>query len=1056
MKLKTWIKLLIFIIVCINNMFGGVGKLSGIITDKATGEPLVAANVMVVGKVIRGDDVQQLSVPVGTASDLEGFYYIINLEPADYVIKVMMMGYGQKLIKGVHIESGRTITLNVKLSQEAVAGETVTVYAKREVVKLDVSSSETNITKEDMENLPVSNIGGVLNLNSGVSVNSNSNEIFIRHGGADQIGIYIDGFSLNSSIFNSAPTQGFNQTSVKEISIKTGGFTAEYGNLRSGSVEVITESGGDHYSLSVDSRYTAPGYKYDGPHAYTEDKNYLMYGSDWSMDSTKLNQKFPYPTDYFEGWPSYSKQYLTDTDSTNDMSPTQRRELWNWRHKGRPEGEVHDHIIDATLSGPVPGGNIPFLGDILFSKMNFMLSFKDQQEAYVHPAIRDHYGLQNSQFKLTYKMTPKINIISTYMSINESGMGEFPRNGGFAYIQSEHGSGDYNDTNNPIANTTQKMYGLKLKHILSNNTFYEVKVNRTEVDYDFRHGKVRNYDKNHLIEGEYYTIPDGDTLNIHGLWDQTGNYTNVDTTLYGGQQMWCPEIWVDETMKGWPEGRIGDPFPAQVGKNDDLNAASRSTEKSSGSELNMSADFTHQHNKYNQFKVGVNVILSEINRDWFYITKMIVDSSEVIAEEWYNVKYSEKPKYYGGYVQDKIEIKGLIANIGVRLDAYDANSDVYSPDDPFNSYFYADSFKTTYVDSLPTEKSKVYFRLSPRLGISHPLTKDSKIFFNYGHAYTSPRNNLRYGYRPKTKDESRPLWVGNPNLKPYKTVQYELGYEHVLFTKYLAHGAIYYKDASDQSYDADFTNYYLPYSPETQDFYYTWNNRNFQEIIGMEFTLTKRVGEIFTGNIKTEFSGVKGGQIGFAKQFVADDPNNLSSFSQFSYPDDIMWQWQPTVMANLIFRSPEKWGIKLGDFYPMSNMMINTIIDWKYGSKITWNPENKPGVRFNMQNIDHFLMKINISKDMFIGKNRISLYCNIYNPVNRKFLNIGILRGMVNNPSSEIYQYYDSLKDGDRIGDYKQSYLNINENDRPGEGYILRVGGPMRVTFGLKFDFDWL
>ncbi len=1062
LKHKCLQYILLVILFGVQSLLGSVGKISGIVSDATTGDPIIAANIVVVAKVTRTNSVEDLPVMVGAASDETGFYYIINLDPADYVLKVMVMGYEEQIIHGVHVESNRTITLDVQLSQNVLAGEGVTVYAEREVVKLDVSSSEVNITLADIEKLPVNDISGVLNLNSGVSVDPNTNEIEIRQGKADQIGIYVDGYSLSNDVFNTVPMQSFNQTSVKEISIKTGGFTAEYGDLRSGAIEVLTQTGGSHYSLSLDSRYSPPGYKYSGPHAYTEDKYYLLYGSAWSMDSTILKEQFPHPNDYFEGWPSYSRLYLTDRDSSNDLSPAQRQELWNWRHRGRPEGELHDHTIDATLSGPVPGGNLPFIGKPFLSKMNFMLSIRDRQEAYEHPAIRNHYGLQNTQFKLTYRVLPKIIITTTYMNSHESGMGDFPESGGSAWIHKKVGQltkisdrvGWYNDTNNPIADIDQQMYGVNFKHILSNNTYYELKASKMNVAYDFRHGAVRNYDKDHFIAGEYYIVPDGDSINVHGLWDEAGNYLDIDSTLFAGDQMWCPGIWVDQAMQGWPEGRIGEPYPDQVSKVN-LNQASRSNEQSSGFSSNISADITHQYNKYHQFKAGVNAKYSGINRDWTFTTKMIEDSTGIIAEEWHNVKYSENPKYFGAYVQDKIEVTGLIANIGIRMDVYDANTDVYAPDDPFNQYFYADSFKTKYVDSLTTETSKVYTRISPRLGISHPLTKTSKIFFNYGHAYSSPRNNLRYGYRPKTKDESRPLWVGNPNLKPYKTVQYELGYEHVLWSEYLLHGALYYKDASDQSYDGDYTNYHLPYSPETQDFYYTWDNRNYEEIIGMEFTVSKTLGKYFTGNVRTEFSGKKGGQIGYSKQFVADDPNNLSTFSQFSYPDDIMWQWQPTVKLNLVFRSPVKWGGVAG-FFPLSNMMINTLVDWKYGEKFTWNPENDPSVRFNMQNIDQFMIDINISKDIYLKNNRISFYCNIHNPFNKMYLDTRYLRGLTNNPSSEIYQYYDLLEDGDRVGDYSQPYLNVSEDDKPGEAYIVRYGGPVRIFFGMKYDIDWL
>ena len=398
-------------------------------------------------------------------------------------------------------------------------------------------------------------------------------------------------------------------------------------------------------------------------------------------------------------------------------------------------------------------------------------------------------------------------------------------------------------------------------------------------------------------------------------------------------------------------------------------------------------------------------------------------------------------------------MKGLIANFGLRGEVFDANTDVLSPEDPYNESFYELYFRDK-VDTMQTERSKKYFRFSPRLGISHPITTSSKIFFNYGHAYSTPKNALRYGYKPKTYDWARPRWIGNPNLKPYKTVQYELGYEQVFLGSYLAHGAIYYKDVTDQSSTGDRVAYFKPYSSDTQAFYYTWMNKNYQDIIGVELTIYKRLGKFLTGWMKTEFMGVKSGQIGYSKLYVEDDPSNVSTFSKFSYPDDIIWDWSPSVMFNLNFHTPDDWGPEFMGAKILGGWRVNTIINWQSGGKFTWSPNNDPSVYNNMQHVDYFMSDFHIARDFRIAGTRPTVYVNIHNPFSRKVLNYGIMRGLTNNQASESYKYLNSLKEGDRVGDYKQSYLD-RPADRPGEDYITRYGGPMRITFGLKFDFDW-
>ena len=66
MKLRT--KFLIAAIYLFCSLMAGVtGKISGRITDKVSGEPLIGANVLLQG------------TSTGAATDIEGYYHIINV-----------------------------------------------------------------------------------------------------------------------------------------------------------------------------------------------------------------------------------------------------------------------------------------------------------------------------------------------------------------------------------------------------------------------------------------------------------------------------------------------------------------------------------------------------------------------------------------------------------------------------------------------------------------------------------------------------------------------------------------------------------------------------------------------------------------------------------------------------------------------------------------------------------------------------------------------------------------------------------------------------------------
>jgi outer membrane receptor protein involved in Fe transport len=91
--------------------------LSGTVVDAATGEPLIGANVLLVGK------------SKGTTTDLDGAYMIRDLAAGKYDLQISYVSYTKKLIRGVELTSGKTSTVNVSLESEAFEMEEVVVEA---------------------------------------------------------------------------------------------------------------------------------------------------------------------------------------------------------------------------------------------------------------------------------------------------------------------------------------------------------------------------------------------------------------------------------------------------------------------------------------------------------------------------------------------------------------------------------------------------------------------------------------------------------------------------------------------------------------------------------------------------------------------------------------------------------------------------------------------------------------------------------------------------------------------------------------------------------------
>jgi hypothetical protein len=144
------------IIFTINSLAGTTGKISGKITDATTGEPLIGANVIIMG------------TNLGAATDFDGNFFIINIPPGKYEVKASIIGYNAVLIQKVNVSVDQTTKLNFELRVEAVEMGDVIVVATRPIVQKDLTSTQSNISGEDIAMLPLEDIGSVVDLQAGV------------------------------------------------------------------------------------------------------------------------------------------------------------------------------------------------------------------------------------------------------------------------------------------------------------------------------------------------------------------------------------------------------------------------------------------------------------------------------------------------------------------------------------------------------------------------------------------------------------------------------------------------------------------------------------------------------------------------------------------------------------------------------------------------------------------------------------------------------------------------------------------------------------------------
>jgi outer membrane receptor protein involved in Fe transport len=155
-----------------------------------------------------------------------------------------------------------------------------------------------------------------------------------------------------------------------------------------------------------------------------------------------------------------------------------------------------------------------------------------------------------------------------------------------------------------------------------------------------------------------------------------------------------------------------------------------------------------------------------------------------------------RPVSVAGFGQDEIEWNNLRLRAGLRFDFFDARS--FLPSDLANP---ANSIPNVPQSTLEPTSNKI--ALSPRLGVSYPVTRDAALYFAYGHFSQMPAlgtmfNNANYekldGLQADPEAEAKIGVMGNPDVKPEETVQYQFGYKQALTNWVGLDVSAFYKD----------------------------------------------------------------------------------------------------------------------------------------------------------------------------------------------------------------------------------------------------------------------
>ncbi len=816
---------------------GTTGKLSGRVLDKQK-EPLPGTNVVIVGTTL------------GAATDLDGYFNIINIPPGKYTVRFSIIGYQTVAVQDVLVKTDNTTKLDAELGEETLTAGEVLVIAQRPVVETNLTSSVATVTSEEVAALPVQELQDVVNLQAGVV------DGHFRGGRLGEVQYQINGVSVNNAYDNSS-TLRIDRSLLQEVQVISGTFDAEYGQAMSGVVNAVLKSGSERFNLNAE-----------------------VFASDYVFSNDKRLVK-----DEFR--PLSRQNYQLSLSGPTFLPQTTF--IASGRHF------VDDGYVRATRVF-LPTDNSDFLGKRFYPTGDG----KDMPLGFTY----EWSGLG----KITNRSLANIEL--SYQAIVNNIEAQRTERADYAYRL------------NPDGHATQRtfsiVHGLDWTHTLSRSTFYNLSLRQNYFDYT-------DYVYESIHDPRYFEA--GILRSDIAYEDGTAFLQGVDRNRFK-----------QETNSYVLKGAV-----------------------------------TSQVTREHLLKAGVEFQYSTVKFGSPGYVLAVIDS--ITQTEELQPVLSQPPRFPGlstsypialaAYAQDQLEWKDLIVRAGLRFEHFDARTTIPSDlQNPANSIAGAPL-------SVPKSTSKKT-SLAPRLGVSYPISTTAAIFFAYGHFYQLPalremfKNSDYLILKDLQKDAVETGTLGNPDIKPERTVQYEFGYKHALTDFLGLDFSIFYKDIRDLL-GVEFVSTYAAAE------YARFTNIDFGNVIGFTIAFDQRRVGIFGSMIDYTWQRAQGN---------SSDPNetaNRRAAGADARPEQIPlgWDQRHTLNATITAQKPE-------------NFSISTII--RFGSGQPYTPAVGSGFGADLERnsgrkASFLLVDLRAEKFFRMAGQNLSLFGRVFNLLDTRFVN---------------------------------------------------------------------
>lgn len=897
--MRKWVPVLILLSLYTTLALAGVsGKITGQITSKEDGKPLIGVNIFLEESYL------------GATTDETGYYVILNVPVGNHSMVVSYIGYQKITVKNVMVSIDLTTTINAALERQVLeSSESVIVIADKPLLKADEFSSKHIVNAEEMAAQPVDNIISIAQNQAGVVGNN------FRGGRSGEVLVVIDGIPVRDpAAAYTGDLGGFSlnvpKGSVEEMEVSLGGFSAEYGNVQSGVLNLAMKEGSQQLQVTLDATTTNFGqlnetlmekdaWWYDAKYQQKLENNYrfsvsgpvsLLSKGTFTVSGEIFDKQQGYFLNQDEFSQSYQAKYTQKLSDKSKLAIGGNYSLRDWNYfyfQSAKYGYGDNYLTDLY----------EFIGDVDASNDTL------KRYIYVDDPFTDEYkALQGSVDSLDQ---------TRYIFQNDTDS-----------VAVNYYQNYYLDS--PIHHITSRtkeskmIYGI-FTYSFSPQTYMELRAQALFSQY--------------LNGKKDYSDKDGD--------GNTDEYLEWDASVEGPR----PEGLEQENSFWWLRG------DDEEYRNQQVNT------------YLMKGDITSQLNKNHMIKSGFQF-------NWNYTDIMDITWSNVDMTNGYVLNTLRKDIWnednidFGLYIQDKMEFQNdFIAMLGLRYDYFNPNGFgdalLYpgNMDNPIADYNNA----TGYAIFTDPKEAKASSQLSPRIGISHPISDRDVLFFTYGHYFQRPDNRYlyrNYQYQSLTKVGN---WVGNPALEPEKTVAYDVSFEH-LFTKHFKMSVTgYFKDVTNL---VNSQNFIFPDGTEVHQYV----NSDYANVKGVELSFHK---------VRRSFWSLQGN----VTYSIAKGRNSLSSeIKQYPYDKKMYYlDFDRKISLHMNTTLYSNNGI------PALRMLTK---NWTLNAQYEYGT-GKPFTTFGVQGAtndrrlpDYDNMDIRLNRSFQLNNVKMSLYLDVYNVLN--------------------------------------------------------------------------